>query len=180
MKGKFGNYIGRVLYTFAKRLPESFSSVNIGQRKLRAFCGKLILAKCGDDVNIERGAQFVSSVELGDRSGIGVNARIAGKCIIGNDVMMGPECMIFTINHRADSVEIPMNVQGNCDEMPCVIGDDVWIGARATILPGVEIGKSSIVAAGSVVTKSFPPYSVIGGVPAKLIRSRLPDSIFDK
>ncbi len=173
MKGKIRNYIGRILYTFAKRLPESFSSVNIGQRKIRSFCGKLILSKCGKDVNIEKGAQFVSSVELGDRSGIGINARIAGKTIIGDDVMMGPECMIFTINHCTDSVEIPMAEQGNTKEQPVIIGDDVWIGARVTILPGVEIGKGSIVSAGAVVTKSFPPYSVIGGVPAKLIKSRL-------
>ena len=172
MKSRIVRIIGRMLYEVAKYLPESFSAINIGQRQIRAFCGKLILSKCGENVNIERGAVFASNVELGDRSGIGINARISGKCIIGNDVMMGPECMVFTANHRTESTEIPMTMQGNTEEEPVYIEDDVWIGARVTILPGVVIGRGTIVAAGAVVTHSCAPYSVIGGVPAKLIRDR--------
>ena len=59
--------------------------------------------------------------------------------------------------------------------MPIVIEDGVWCGANVTILKGVTIGKDSIVAAGAVVTKSFPPYSIIGGVPAKLLKKRFTD-----
>lgn len=57
-------------------------------------------------------------------------------------------------------------------DAPVVIEDDVWCGANVTILKGVTIGRGSVVAAGAVVTKSFPPYSIIGGVPAKLIKMR--------
>ena len=57
-------------------------------------------------------------------------------------------------------------------DLPVVIEDDVWTGANVTILKGVTIGRGSVIAAGAVVTKSFPPYSIIGGVPAKLIKMR--------
>jgi len=73
-----------------------------------------------------------------------------------------------------DDEKLPEN------DMPVVIEDDVWCGANVTILKGVTIGHGSVVAAGAVVTKSFPPYSIIGGVPAKLIRMRFtPEQIED-
>lgn len=165
--------LGRILYFFAVRLPASGGTIQIGQKHFRAICGKMILARCGENVNIEHGAIFASSVELGDRSGIGIHARLSGKCIIGNDVMMGPDCMIFTKNHCTSRIDLPMNQQGFTEEAPVTIEDDVWIGARVTILPGVCIGRGSVVAAGAVVTHSIPPYSVVGGVPAKIIKSRL-------
>jgi maltose O-acetyltransferase len=62
--------------------------------------------------------------------------------------------------------------QGFKDKEPVIIEDDVWIGARVIILPGVKIGKGSIVGAGAVVTKDVEPYSIVAGVPAKLIRKR--------
>ena len=170
MNKRITRCLGRVLYSFAMHLPESNARLQIGQRHLRALCGKLILEKCGKNVNIEKMAVFASSVELGDRSGIGIGARIAGKCIIGNDVMMGPECMIFTTNHCSRSVDIPMNQQGNEPEKPVIIEHDVWIGARVTILPGVTIGNNVVVAAGAVVTKDVPDNVVVGGNPAKIIK----------
>lgn len=57
-----------------------------------------------------------------------------------------------------------------------VIGDDVWIGARATIMSGISIGQGAVIAAGAVVTTNVPPYSIVGGVPAKLIRRRFTDN----
>ena len=65
-----------------------------------------------------------------------------------------------------------MNQQGNQKEQPVTIMDDVWIGARAIILPGVTIGQGAIVAAGAVVTKDVPPFAIVGGVPARLIDYR--------
>ena len=67
-----------------------------------------------------------------------------------------------------------MRVQPELPETTVTIEDDVWIGQRVIILPGRTIAKGSVVGAGSVVTKDFPPYSIIGGNPARLIRSRLP------
>ena len=164
--------IGRIIYLFASHLPESFFWINIGQKRIRAFCGKLILAKCGKHVNIEKGAEFPSSVELGDYSGIGIRAQINGKVIIGNDVMMGPDVCIYVRNHETARTDIPMDRQGFTPEKPVVIGDDVWIGARAIILPGVHVGTGAIIGAGAVVTKDVPQYAVVGGNPAHIIKMR--------
>lgn len=91
---------------------------------------------------------------------------------IGKHVMMGPEVLIYTQNHDFSRTDIPMDQQGWSKERPVVIEDDVWIGSRVTILPGVIIGRGSIVGASAVVTKSFPPYSVIAGNPASVVKSR--------
>ena len=163
---------GRLLYLGASHLPESFSRINIGQKQIRAFCGKLILTKCGKNVNIEKGAAFPSSVELGDHSGIGIRAQINGKAVIGKDVMMGPDVCIYAINHEIRRVDIPMNQQGFAPENPVFIGDDVWIGARAIILPGVRIGTGAVIGAGAVVTKDVPDYAVVGGNPACILKMR--------
>jgi len=164
--------IGRILYLFASHLPESFFWINFGQKNIRAFCGKLILAKCGRCVNIEKGANFPSSAELGDHSGIGIRAQINGKVMIGNNVMMGPDVCIYAKNHAFDRTDIPMNLQGFTPEKPVVIEDDVWIGAKAIILPGVHIGTGVVIGAGAVVTKDVPDYAVVGGNPARILKMR--------
>lgn len=164
--------IGRLLYLWASHLPESFFWINIGQKQIRAFCGKLILAKCGKNVNIEKGAAFSSAVELGDNSGIGIRAQINGKVIIGKDVMMGPDVCIYAINHEIQRVDIPMNLQGVAPEKPVIIEDDVWIGARAILLPGVHIGTGAVIGAGAVVTKDVPDYAVVGGNPVRILKLR--------
>jgi acetyltransferase-like isoleucine patch superfamily enzyme len=92
-------------------------------------------------------------------------------------VIFGPRPTIITGDHRVDVIgKFIMDVSDNeklpNNDLPVVIEDDVWCGANVTILKGVTIGHGSIVAAGAVVTKSFPPYSIIGGVPAKLIKMR--------
>ena len=164
--------IGRLLYLFASKMPESDAKPNFGQKSFRAFCGRMILARCGKRVNIEKGAVFSSSVEIGDDSGIGICARLCGKIIIGDHVMMGPGVMAFTRNHRFDRLDIPMDSQGVSDESKIVIGNDVWIGAGVIILPGVKIGNGSVIGAGSVVMKDVPAYAVVAGNPAKVIKFR--------
>ena len=105
--------LGKLLYAFFIHMPESFEKPNLGQRFFRGFCGKLILKNCGKKVNIEKGAKFSSEVELGDYSGIGVNARLNGKVVIGNYVMMGPNCTCITRNHCFESLEIPYAIVHN-------------------------------------------------------------------
>lgn len=131
-----------------------------------------MLENCGKNVNIESGAAFSPKVTLGDYSGIGINAKIYGTCHIGRYVMMGTDVTIITRNHRFDRTDIPMMEQGFEEERPVYIGNDVWIGDRALILPGVHIGDGSIIAAGAVVTKDVSPYSIVAGVPARKIRDR--------
>ena len=163
--------IGKIVYAFARHLPESYK-VKIGQQKLRAFCGKMLLETCGKNVNIEKNAEFAYSVELGDNSGLGINCRISGKARIGNNVMMGPNVSIITRNHSFERTDIPMNSQGMSEEKPVIIEDDVWLGANAIILPGVTISKGAIVGAGAVVTKDVPEYAIVGGNPAKILKFR--------
>ena len=104
---------------------------------------------------------------IGSKSTIGVNEKIE----IGNDVMIAYDVNIIDTDHRFSDLETPMISQGIVTK-PIIIEDDVWIGSKAVILNGVTIGKGSIVAAATVVNKSVPPYSVVGGVPCKILFSR--------
>ena len=165
--------IGKIVYnSLGIRMPGSYSRFCFGSRQVRAFCGKLILDYCGENVNIEKGAIFSEHISLGNNSGIGIRAQIENNVTIGNDVMMGPDCMIFTRNHEFADTDKYMCLQGFSQVKDVVIEDDVWIGARVIILPGVKIGKGSILGAGSVITKNVEPYTVVGGNPAKLIKRR--------
>lgn len=94
---------------------------------------------------------------------------------IGKKVIFGPNPTIITGDHRVDVVgkyimdshdKLPEN------DAPVTIEDDVWAGANITILKGVTIGRGSVIAAGAVVNKSMPPYSIIGGVPARVLKRR--------
>ncbi len=173
MNRKIKRKIGALLYyTVAKHLPPSYSGIRVGQTALRRFCGKLMLKHCGKHANIEHNAYFSPKVSLGDYSGIGVNAKIHGTCIIGDYVMMGEDCTIITRNHRFDRLDVPMMEQGFEEERPVTIGNDVWIGDKVTILPGVHIGNGCVIGAGSVVTRDVPDHAVAAGVPAKVIRFR--------
>ncbi len=86
---------------------------------------------------------------------------------IGNDCMIGPGTCIITVNH-------PLSPKGRRNHLgiakPITIGNDVWIGANCTILPGVTIGNNVVIAAGAVVTKDVPDNCVVGGVPAKIMK----------
>ncbi|MCD8074966.1 MAG: sugar O-acetyltransferase [Lachnospiraceae bacterium] len=89
-----------------------------------------------------------------------------GGIEIGDGTMIGHNVVLATINHDLDPAQNRKNHYA-----PITIGDHVWIGSNATVLPGVRIGEWSVVAAGAVVTKDIPPYTVAGGVPAKRIRT---------
>lgn len=163
----------RVLYEMVfKNLPNSNSFIKIGQKQIRSFCVKQFVRHVGNNVNIEGGVRLSSKLSIGNNSGVGINANIQGDITIGDNVMMGPEVAIYTVNHCTERIDIPMNVQGITPEKPVVIGNDVWIGTRVIILGGVKVGTGSIIAAGSVVTKSIPAYTIVAGVPAKVVKVR--------
>ena len=147
-------------------------------KTIRSSVGRYVFDKCGKNINIERGANFGTGkgIRIGNNSGIGVNACIRGPLEIGNDVMMGPEVIIITSNHNHDDISTPMRFQGYKIE-PVIIGDDVWIGTRAIILPGKKIGKGAIIGAGAIVTKDVPDYAIVAGNPAKVLKFRSGTSI---
>ena len=158
-----------------KYLPVSYRMKSA--RTIRSWFARRILASAGEHINIERGASFTENTSIGNNSSIGKNCRIQeGRVTIGNNVLMGPDVLIFTTNHESSRTDIPICMQGNSPPKPVVIEDDVWIGARVIILPGVTIKKGCIVGAGAVVTKTFPEYSVIAGNPGRVCKSRINNS----
>ena len=111
-------------------------------------------------------------ITIGDNSGIGVRAYLSGRITVGHNVMMGKDVTMLTLNHNFDRTDIPMIQQGFKEEGPIVISDDVWVGDRVFILPGVIIGRGAIIGACAVVTKDVPEYAIVGGNPAKVIKMR--------
>ncbi len=111
----------------------------------------------------------VGDVMIGDHTRIGLHNTIIGPVTIGNHVNLAQGITVTALNHNFSDTEKRIDEQG-VNTTPVVIGDDIWIGANAVILPGVTIGSHSVVAAGSVVTKDVPPHSLVAGVPAKIIR----------
>ena len=163
--------VWRLFYVlFAKWLPRSCYSVIC--MKIRLFFTRRIAAYCGKKVNIEQNVTFGEELHIGDNSTIGFNSDIYGPVFIGKDVMIGPEVAIYTNGHRFDDLSIPMNQQGDTEHKPVVIEDNVWIGRRVILLPGVTVKTGCVVGAGAVVTKTFPPNSVIAGNPAKVVKMR--------
>jgi maltose O-acetyltransferase len=92
---------------------------------------------------------------------------------MGKDIMMAPYVFILDINHEFKDVHVPMRLQGIKESKPCIIEDDVWIGRQVLITPGKHIKKGTIIAGGTVLTKDFPEYSIVGGNPSVLIKSRV-------
>ncbi len=171
---KIGRGLFWSLYYFiARNLPRSYVRYSLGSRAIRAFILKRLFKSFGREVNIEPKVIFfnLSESEIGDYSGIGMNSYV-GTVKIGCDVMIGEELIAISRNHEFGNTAIPMRQQGFKDDQPITIEDDVWIGSRVIILPGVTVGKGSVIGAGSVVTKDVLPYSIMGGNPARLIRKR--------
>ncbi|HEY4374001.1 MAG TPA: acyltransferase [Burkholderiales bacterium] len=163
-----------VYYAFAQHLPtQPMPGWRFGYW-LRAALVRRIFRRCGNAVLIKHGAYFGSGseVELGDRSQVGHNAHLDHDVVIGDDVLMGPDVVMMSAGHEYDDPTVPINRQGQTKRTPIHIGNDVWIGTRVVILPGVRIGDGAVVGANAVVTKDVPPYAVVAGVPAKVIRMR--------
>jgi maltose O-acetyltransferase len=147
-------------------------------RGIRTIACKYLLKKCGNNVNIKRMAFFGSgkNIEVGDNSDLGLNVHIAGidsggELYIGSNVIMAPEVKILTIGHNYGDITKPIKDQGFY-RSKVIIEDDVWIGTRAIILPGVKIGSGAVIGAGAIVTCDLEPYSVNAGVPCRIIKWR--------
>lgn len=137
---------------------------------IRLLWSKIFFKKCGKKCYISRNIDFRSPWRLIIKNSTVINKRCVidarGGCIIGNSVDIAQDVQIWTAEH---------NVHSPFHEMitaPVEIKDYVWIASRATILPGVTIGEGAVVATGSVVTKDVPPYTIVGGIPARVIGER--------
>jgi galactoside O-acetyltransferase len=160
-------------------------------RKLNIFLrqGSII----SNPVNITIGTQFTMSPycqlfaqgEKGDSEiiignnvklnyNVMINASCGGKISIGDNVMIGPYTVMRAANHKFRDISRPIYEQGHLPGV-ILIEEDVWLGAHVTVLPNVTIGKSSVIGAGSVVTKDIPPFSIAAGIPAKVIEKRTSD-----
>lgn len=111
----------------------------------------------------------VGDVSIGDHTRIGLHNTIIGPVVIGSHVNLAQGITITALNHIFSDPQKRIDEQGvSTDQV--IIEDDTWIGANAVILPGVTIGRHSVIAAGAVVTKDIPPHSLAAGIPAKIIK----------
>jgi len=111
----------------------------------------------------------VGDVLIGNHTRIGIHNTIIGPVTIGNHVNLAQGITVTALNHNFIDTTLRIDEQG-ISTNPVVIGDDVWIGANAVILPGVTIGRHVVIAAGAVVTKDVPDNCVVGGIPAKVLK----------
>jgi acetyltransferase-like isoleucine patch superfamily enzyme len=114
-------------------------------------------------------------ISLGARARIGARATLwagpgAGRIVIGDDALFGPDVLVTAAGYRFNDGG-PVTDQ-LMDEADVVIGDDVWIGAKAVLLPGARVGDGAVVAAGAVVRGAVPAFAVVAGVPAKVVGQR--------
>lgn len=151
--------------------------------KFLAFFYKRAMRSCGRGVYLRPSScdfKGLENLSVGDGTSIPKGSVIyctEAPCTIGKKVVFGPRPTIITGDHRIDVIgkhliDVSLEEKLPENDLPVTIEDGCWIGANVTILKGVTIGRGSVVAAGAVVTKSCDPYSIIGGVPAKLIKMR--------
>lgn len=171
-----GNAICRFIYKSCLSVRRLFYRMLVEPIVKKSF------ASCGSNVRVAKGCSFsgISNIFVGHHTVLGTGMRIMttrAKTIIGDYVMFGPDVTIITGDHRIDILGKPMCMVTDGEKLPendqdVMIENDVWIGSNVTILKGVVIGKGSVIASGAIVTKSCPPYSIVGGVPAKIIKMR--------
>jgi maltose O-acetyltransferase len=169
--------IVREIYKFCSRAKRGTYKVFIMPFK------KFLFAECGRKVTVGQGGDFTyENVHIGNHVYIASNVMFMStraKIYIGDHVMISSGVFVVTGNHRIDVPERYMDMITDDEKRPeddqdVVFEGDNWIGVGSIILKGVTIGKGAVVAAGSVVTKDVPPYAVVGGNPAKVIKVRFP------
>lgn len=163
-----------IYYALINKLPNS---------RFCKFCNKLrvfYLSRMLKVMEYSENAFFEEKVYIGNGRNISIgkncqineNVFIQGATI-GNYVMIAPNVSILANMHKFNRIDVPMVFQGKVLGRKAIIDDDVWIGRNAVIMPGVKIKRGSIIAASAVVTKDVEEYSIVGGVPAKLIKKRI-------
>tara|TARA_A100001234_G_C12575214_1_gene363606 strand:- start:228 stop:809 length:582 start_codon:yes stop_codon:yes gene_type:complete len=172
--GRLGYFLRSFYYK--KRLSQSFKKNRFESGFTVEYPKNIVLGSHSYfGFNCKLFASEFSKIKIGFKasfnSNVMINARGKGKILIGNNVLIGPNVVLRSCNHEFELTTKPMIEQG-MTEGKIIIHDDVWIGSNAVILPNCEIGKGVIVGAGAVVTSNVDSYSIVGGVPAKLIKKR--------
>jgi len=147
-------------------------------KHLRGWHYGALLERAGKNLRLAQGVRINNPglVSVGDHCYLGDGVQLYAwneRIVIGSNVLVAAGVRMITRKHGFADVDRPMADQGY-NNAPIFVENDVWIGFQAVILPGVTIGQGSIVGAGAVVTRDVEPYSIIGGVPARLIRKRTP------
>ena len=173
-KGWFKLFYYVVYYLVAIRLCHGDRWGILGELSegFRRFICRRLFKKAGRVFGVGRGVDFGLNghlITLGECANIGANTCIRGRgeLVIGDHVMMGEEVLTYTQDHRITRAGYDGYVVKDV-----VIGNNVWIGGRVTLLKGVTVGNNAVVGAGSVFTKDVPENSVVAGVPARVIKMR--------
>ena len=179
----------RTILAKCKRLLVKVLTMDIGaycRRKICLYVDKYVdkqrtsrlSEKCkevGQNLIVRSGVIILCPERLiiGDNVAINNNVWLnaAGGISIGNYVIIGPNTVIHSANHKFDDVDIPIQKQGHYFKHT-VIEDDVWLAAAVVVTPGARIGRGSVIGAGAVVVGDIPPYSIAVGVPARVVKSR--------
>jgi len=162
----------RVVYElFARHLPSYFSWTT----RLRVRLASAFIESAHPTSVINEGVRLSRHVALSERAGIGARSEFhgVGRVSIGRNVMMGSQCLFITVDHPVPRdgehfSALPPTTQS------IYIEEDVFLGARVTVLPGVTIGRGAAVGAGAVVAKDVPPGATVVGVPARVVSTRRP------
>jgi acetyltransferase-like isoleucine patch superfamily enzyme len=159
------------LLAYAYRMRRGFFVARTAQIDKRRLVKIARRAEVGHGVIIRTSAE--NSVTIGEYTQINPYTVIYGGqgVSIGNNVMIAPHCVIAAGNHDYKQTEVPMRHAGSLGG-PVIIEDDVWLGAHVTVTDGVRIGQGAVIAANAVVTKDVAPYTIVGGVPARLLGDR--------
>ena len=175
--GRFSNWLGRMLAVRNKNVNvDKTAQISPGA----LFNPRNGMINIGAECMLAVGSQIQGNVSIGNNSsvqsysiivGYGEPGAEQGQVRIGNKVRIAANCMIIAGNHRFQNITKPIHGQG-VEPGNITIEDNVWIGGSVNILAGVTIGHSSVIGAGSVVTKDIPPMSIAVGAPAKVIKQR--------
>ncbi len=161
-------------YLFIQKLPHSrlwggFNSVR------RSYMANVLKVMPNDTNSKFENGIYISNakkLKIGNHVRINENVFLQGEIIIGNHVMIAPYTAIYTNAHEHKNTTIPMVLQGETPTKMVTICNNAWLGRNVVVLPGITVGEGAIVGANSVVTKDVAPFTIVGGVPAKLIKER--------